>query len=227
MSKGRQASGEGNSGGGDAWLHPEVDEEAVFDGKVRELVEDLARQKFPNVGNFYADSDLRRLNLIKYFRALFWLKPEWMWIGEAPGIHGCAKTGIPFTSERLIRERHLNRHFPGTRFAAEGNKAEASATVIWGEVGRLSKPPVMWNAFPLHPKNKDGGNRPPTSSELEWGASALRTVLDLFPNVKLISVGKKAEKACRKLGVQTAGHFIHPSFHAKDFREQFEAYFFN
>lgn len=219
--------GEGYSEYGDAWLHPEVAEEGGFDRKVRDLVDWLASQDLPNVGNFYADSDMRRLNLVKYFRALFWIKPDWMFIGEAPGIHGCVKTGIPFTSERLIQERCLERHFPGTRFVVEGNKSEASATVVWGEVDRLLKPPVMWNAFPLHPRNKDGGNRPPTSAELEIGAFALSTVVDLFPGVKIISVGQKAEKVCKKIGVQTAGHLIHPSFHAKEFREQFETYFSN
>lgn len=223
----RIVEGEGFSDNGDSWLHPEVDEEGEFDSKVRDLVDWLARQDLPDVGNFYADSDMRRLNLIKYFRALFWIKPDWMFIGEAPGVHGCVKTGIPFTSERLIQERRLERHFPGTRFVVEGNKSEASATVVWGALDRLSKPPVMWNAFPLHPRNKEGGNRPPTSAELEMGAFALSTVMDLFPGVRIISVGQKADKVCRKIGVRTAGHLIHPSFHAKEFREQFETFFFN
>lgn len=186
--------GEGFSENGDAWLHPEVDEEGEFESKVRNLVDWLASLDIPEVGNFYTDSDMRKLNLVKYFNALFWIKPDWMFIGEAPGVHGCVKTGIPFTSERLIQERRLERHFPATRFVVEGNKSEASATVVWGAVDRLSKPPVMWNAFPLHPRKKDGGNRPPTSAELEMGVHALSTVVDLFPGVKIISVGQKAEQ---------------------------------
>jgi hypothetical protein len=217
--------GEGYSEDGDFWLHPEVDEEEEFDSKVNELVDWLARQDLPNVGNFYADSNMRRLNLIKYFKALFWINPDWMFIGEAPGIHGCVKTGIPFTSERLIQEGQLDRYFPGTRFNAEGNKAEGSATVVWKAIGRLSKPPVMWNAFPLHPMNKDGGNRPPTATELEWGAFGLASVLELFPEVKIVSIGKKAEKACKKVGARTSGHLIHPAYHTNEFREQFDAHF--
>lgn len=52
---------------------------------------------------------MKQLNLIKYFRALFWVKPEWILIGEAPGVHGCVKTGIPFTSERLIQKGYLDQ----------------------------------------------------------------------------------------------------------------------
>src|SRR4051794_29371442 len=94
--------GEGYSEDGDASFHPEVDEEEVFDQKARTLVKRLATKRdFLDAGNFYADSDMKQLNLIRYFNALFWLKPEWMFVGEAPGIHGCVKTGIPFTSEKL------------------------------------------------------------------------------------------------------------------------------
>jgi uracil-DNA glycosylase len=219
----RIVKGEGYSENGDAWLHPEVDEEADFDRKAREIVDLLvAKRDFPNVGNFYAESDIKRSNLVKYFNALFWLKPEWMLIGEAPGIHGCVKTGIPFTSERLIREGHLEQHFPTTRFVVEGNKAEASATVVWGSVSRLSMPPVMWNAFPLHPQDGNGGNRTPSTAELEWGREALQTVLSLFPGVQIVTVGRKAEAACRRLCVKSVGHLNHPSRQANIFREQFD-----
>ncbi|MBY3618600.1 hypothetical protein HGO21_03475 [Acinetobacter sp. CUI P1] len=68
---------DGYSQSGDAWLHSKVDEEEVFKRKVSALVNRLiAKQDFTNVGNFYAESDMKQLNLIRYFRALFWLKPE-------------------------------------------------------------------------------------------------------------------------------------------------------
>lgn len=148
-----------------------------------------------------------------------------MLVGEAPGIHGCVKTGIPFTSEKLIHEGQLERHLR-TRFIVEGKKGEASATVVWGEVSRLSKPPIMWNAFPLHPRSKDGGNRTPTAAELKWGLEVLQSVLELFPDVKIITVGRKAEAVCKRLQVKTVGHLFHPSHHAKEFREQFNDFFF-
>ncbi len=222
----KRVKGEGYSEKGDAWLHPEVAEEGIFDEKARAIVERLvAKQASSNVTNFYAESNVKQANLLKYFHALFWLKPEWMLVGEAPGVHGCLKTGIPFTSEKLIKEGHLDCFFPGTRFVVEGNKGESSATVVWGSVSRLSKPPVMWNAFPLHPRNADGGNRPPSRDEIEWGLAVLQDVLDLFPGVRVVTVGRKAEAACKLLRVKTEGHLFHPSHHAKQFREQFAALF--
>jgi len=210
----------------DAWLHNELEEKYIFDHQIQQLIDKLVSIDLPQVGNFYADSELTRLNLKKYFNALFWAQPECMLIGEAPGIHGCVKTGIPFTSERLIFEDALSFHFPNTRFVVEGKKAEASATVIWREVQRLEKPPIMWNAFPLHPMDLNGNNRTPRAAELEKGREILSTILELFPKVKIVSVGRKAEEACYKLGISTEGHVFHPARHANQFRKQFADLFF-
>lgn len=219
----RKVIGEGYSENGDSWLHPEVEEEMVFDKKVLAIVKKLvAKQDFPDVGNFYAESEAKQLNLIKYFNALFWNKPDYMFIGEAPGLDGCVKTGIPFTSEKLIRLGQLKRYLPGTRFVIEGDQTERSATVIWGSIGTLPKPSVMWNVFPLHPQDESKKNRTPFPEEIEWGMTILPSVVELFPGVKVISVGKKARSACRKLHINTVGHINHPR-RADIFRKQFES----
>lgn len=210
----------------DDQLHPEVLEEEIFEKRLQTLIQHLvSKNNFKKVGNFYVDSPIKQENLMKYFRALFSLKPEWMLLGEAPGIHGCVKTGIPFTSQRLIMDGSLNKHFPNTQFIADGNKAEGSSTVIWGSINSLPKPPVLWNAFPLHPKNEVGGNRTPTREELNWGMEILKQVLFIFPDVKIVTVGRKAEGICKSLNLHTSGHVTHPAMKANIFREQFKACF--
>lgn len=57
--------------------------------------------------NLYAGDDalsrLRRRNLSVYLSEMQRLKPEVMLVGEAPGVHGCYLTGIPFIAEwRLL-----------------------------------------------------------------------------------------------------------------------------
>jgi hypothetical protein len=216
--------GEGDSQSGDTWLHPEVNEEVVFDKKIKEIIRLIAEKTdFPSVNNFYKDSLLRRTNLAKYFRALFWIKPRIMFIGEAPGINGCALTGVPFSSERLIQEGRLDFHLK-QKFVAEGNSYEGSAAYFWEMIDLMPKPPVLWNVFPLHPyKVKDGDmkNRAPKMAEKEWGRKILLMVLDLFPEIKVISVGNHAKEMCEKLGIETAAHIIHPAYHVSEFREQF------
>ncbi|MGO4697463.1 uracil-DNA glycosylase [Paenibacillus sp. 2TAB26] len=221
----RSIKREGYSCSGDARLHPEVDEETIFDRKVRQIVELIvAKRDFPNVSNFYAESSMKQRNLTHYFNILFWNNPEHLFIGEAPGRDGCVLTGVPFSSERLIRLGQYKKHLPGVQFVVEGNQSERSSTVIWGSVETLKRPSVMWNVFPLHPSDELGKNRTPEKEELEWGITILQFVVDLFPGIKLVSVGKKAKSACRKLQIKTIGHLNHPR-RADIFRKQFDYLF--
>ncbi|MCZ8517812.1 hypothetical protein O9H85_37130 [Paenibacillus filicis] len=59
---------------------------------------------------------------------------------------------------------------------------------------------------------------------MEWGMTTLQVVIDLFPGIKVISVGKKAKSACRKLRIKTIGHLNHPR-RADIFRKQFDDLF--
>ncbi|MGG0940494.1 uracil-DNA glycosylase [Brevibacillus centrosporus] len=216
-----RTKGEGYSLNGDSWLHPEVEEEAFFEQKIQAILDKLlTKRDFLNVVNFYAESDAKQLNLIQYFRALFWLKPDVLMIGEATGLDGCVRTGIPFTSERIIRSGRLASKIPGARFAIEGDRSERSATVIWGAIETLPKLPAMWNVFPLHPRDENGRNRTPLDAEIEWGKPILSAVVDLFPCARIVTVGNTAKEACLRLGLATTGHLIHPR-RADLFRTQF------
>ncbi|OME84935.1 hypothetical protein BK123_33590 [Paenibacillus lautus] len=112
------------------------------------------------------------------------------------------------------------------RFVVQGHQSERSATVIWGSVETLSCSSVMWNAFPLHPFEGQGKNRTSKREDLDWGITILQLVIDLFPGMKVVSVGKKAKSSCRKLRIKTIAHLNHP--HRADiFREQFDFLFPN
>lgn len=213
----RIMKGEGYSESGDAW----VDEEAEFDRKVREILDlIISKQDFPNVRNLYAESEPKCQNLMRYFNLLFWKKPEYLFLGEAPGEKGCARTGIPFTSERILRCRKYGAFFQSAQFIVEGKETERSSTVFWGSVSKLSRPVVAWNTFPLHPNN----NREPEPAEIEWGMTILSLVKDLFPGIKIVSVGDPAKSALWKLGIKTMGHLTHPVL-AHKFRSDFDELF--
>ncbi|GMX61185.1 hypothetical protein Elgi_74870 [Paenibacillus elgii] len=72
--------------------------------------------------------------------------------------------------------------------------------------------------------NQVSDNRTPEPDEIKWGMTILPLVLDLFPGIKVVTVGKKAKSACRKLEIHTIGHLNHPR-RADIFRTQFDDLF--
>ena len=103
-------------------------------------------------------------------------------VGEAPGYKGCARTGVPFTTD----------------------KTEITANAIHEVLDKEkpSHPILMWNAFPFHPHKKGDGNsnRKPNASELAVGYIHLNNLLLIFPNlICFAAIGKTAEKQLKKL----------------------------
>jgi uracil-DNA glycosylase len=62
---------------------------------------------------------------------------------------------------------------------------------------------VLWNALSWHPYDPGKGllsNRTPTDSELVTGFPSLRAFLDLFPDRRIIAVGRKCEQVLDEFG---------------------------
>lgn len=86
-------------------------------------------------GNSY-EAKLRRKNLLAYLTKMLELEPKTILIGEAPGIHGCGKTGIPFTDEFAIATEQF---FENGDFGNMGLDHERSAAVIWNVIRNKKK----------------------------------------------------------------------------------------
>lgn len=168
----------------------------------------------PRCFNPYASGDaprdaIRRDNLRRYLDELLPRAPRTALVGEAPGIHGCHWSGVPFCGERLLA-RGLPRHGlfgPGKGYRwTSGNprgESEASGTILWGILDELPALPCVWNAFPLHPfhAERPAGNRTPTPAELAACAHVLPRFLSLFPVERLVAVGRQAERLLSELGL--------------------------
>ncbi len=160
-----------------------------------------------------------------------------MLVGEAPSHRGCRFTGIAFCSElELLQKRDLvARHSLAvtSRGAPEKPQRERSAAVIWQEIERSGKPyeVVLWNTFPWHPYRAEGlaqpcgpsSNRKPRLAEVGQGRAALQTLLRFFPRpLALFAVGKVAEDALARWGIECAGYVRHPAQGGESrFRAQF------
>lgn len=215
----------GEGGVNDFWLHPEVFEEEEFNQKARSIIRNLRyKNDLKNVNNFYADNSMNCRNPADYFNEIFWNKPKYLFVGEAPGINGCALTGIPFTSESLLLRRKVLKG----KYHVQGNTNERSATVMWGEIAKLDSLPLLWNIMPLHPylidKDNKIKNRTPSSLEKAWGKDIFLEIIALFPNIKIYSVGNHSQRSLKELEMGTEGHMTHPVI-AHKFREDFSKLF--
>jgi hypothetical protein len=170
------------------------------------------RPSTPAVANPYAGSsaaaERRRHNLARYLDRLVQVPAPIAIIGEAPGYRGCAVTGIPFTSRRVLAEV-WPRWPPLASLACELSVDEASpwseptASVLWRHLTPLlDAPPLLWNAFPFHPHppGDASANRRPGRAELAEGAPYLRELIDLFQPRLIMALGRVAQQQLAGLG---------------------------
>jgi uracil-DNA glycosylase family 4 len=123
-------------------------------------------------------------------------KTQILFVGEAPGYKGCARTGIPFTSD----------------------SGEISSKVLQEAIDKYNSnvDVLFWNAFPFHPHKKGDlrSNRKPNKSELEVGQEFLNYFLQVFPEIKCVaSVGNVAKELMKKFYFEyKPDHICHPSY---------------
>ncbi len=140
-------------------------------------------------------------------------------IGEAPGYRGAAVTGVPFCSLSILMEDWSDpwgAFGTASRFrACDGSSfwREATATMFWSCLAQVcgDEPmPLTWNAVPFHPRANDLTNRSVLADELRHGVRWLEWLLELFPNVRPIAVGRVASEGLARLGLEHAS-VRHPS----------------
>lgn len=190
---------------------------------LKEFIENIANiQVTPNVYNQYDYSskanEIRRNNLLIYFKKIYKLNPKVLFVGEAPGYRGCRLTGIPFTSEHLLMNNMNGMNFfgkkAGYKLACEKDKLmkEATATIIWETLIKYHILPLSWNSFPFHPY-KSGvseSNRTPLKKELLIGEKPLLEIIKIFNIHHIIAIGRKAEGSLKKLNIPA--HYVrHPA----------------
>jgi len=184
--------------------------------KIQAFVENLANQKVSqNTSNQFSyeidSNEIRRANLINYLILMHESKTKDLLVSEAPGYLGMKLTGVPFSSERTLRNHTF---FTGKKnFRTENNDiTEPSATIVWKALDDIGKIPLMFPAFPFHP-NRAGlpnSNRPPTAEELVIGGKYLQDLIEIFGINKFIAVGRKAEATLLKMDI-VAPYVRHPA----------------
>jgi uracil-DNA glycosylase len=182
------------------------------------LIADLAALAPPaDAVNPYAQDGppgnaVRRANLYLALKLALARGPDLLLVGEAPGYNGARRTGVPFTSERLLLGgvAPLGQYGAAQGFALATDdgrlSAEPTATIAYRELAALGLFAVGWNAYPLHPHRPgdDQSNRLPRAAELALGLPLLARVIALFPGVPAVAMGNTADRALTTLGVPHA-----------------------
>ena len=182
------------------------------------FVERLARTRpTKHSVNFYShgekENGIRRRNLAAYLTARLENNSRVLLVGEAPGYRGTRRTGVPFSSERIV----LTHPFFTSRkaFSIENTEhplAESSASIVWNTMDVLRFYPLIWAAFPFHPHQpgNEESNRAPTAEELLGGQTFLMSLMEMFDIVTVVAVGRAAEKTLGALNIP-AITIRHPS----------------
>jgi hypothetical protein len=127
---------------------------------------------------------------------------------EAPGYRGCALTGIPVTSERIML-RGISRwqlFGPGYQQVSSYplGVSEMTATILWDTLVKYcAEPPLIWNTVPLHPHRPGNpeSNRTPAAGERRMGLFFISWVCRLFVFKQIFAVGRVAQQALEAQGV--------------------------
>ncbi len=172
--------------------------------------------------NPYAPRDdpsaaIRRENLLHYLVDMQSRRPRTLLLFEAPGYRGCALSGIPVTSERIMLKGIDKWRLFGAGYRATSGHpqgvAEMTATILWDALARhIEHPPLIWNTVPLHPHRPGElrSNRPPTKEEERLGLSFIDEIMSLFDFEIIGAVGRTAQRVLDGLGYRAVS-LRHPS----------------
>jgi hypothetical protein len=159
----------------------------------------------------------RRQNLETYLAALLeWPYSGHLLVGEAPGERGCARTGIPFTDERILRgASHPFLKSLRPALSVDGSTAESTAGIVWNHLSECNSVPAFWNAVPFHPRSTGKANRAPSASEVRFCQVFLDQILSVLSPHSVIAIGRTAETALARLGLSDFHAVRHPSHGGK------------
>lgn len=144
--------------------------------------------------------------------------PEFILCGEAPGYQGCVRTGVAFTSERLLINGKIPRvgKIAGRLTERKRPFSEPSATIVWRTLYKLGiqEKTVLWNAVQLHPYEFGNllSNRKPKFEEVALGRTGMQLLIEAFPRAKIVAVGGVARGLLATMGVNLAGAVRHPAY---------------
>ena len=196
-----------------------------FEEKLKAFIYELENTSIPDYFNPWQSSSLdrdkdeakiRRDNLKNFLRERK-DTVKYVLIGEAPSL-GARFTGIPMVCEAILKEDIYKNIFKNIKTTSKNDDTEeVTSKIVWYSIVKNKldeKQFAIWNAFAFN-KDETGKYPKPTIEDLTNNSNAelLRMFLDLFPDAKIIAVGKTSYGM---LGYLNSEYIRHPSYGGKN-----------
>ncbi len=154
--------------------------------------------------------EVRRANFKNYL-SCYTNMPRLFLLAEAPGPWGCRFSGVPLVSESQLENQEFPINGCATSLATQPY-SEYSAKIYWRVLGPYFPHFFTWNSVPFHPykEGKPMSIRNPGNREVQVYGEVLRQIIDVIQPEKVLSIGRKAEYAFSKIGVDCT-YIRHPS----------------
>ena len=186
--------------------------------EIQEFIVKLSEiENQPDYTNLYFgntnESCKRRRNLNSYLNLIANNNSKILILGEAPGYKGCKNTGIAFACEHTLKSYDFLKNLDFETINEINFEKENTATIVWSELSRVNKYPLLWNIFPFHPHKKDNeySNRTPSVAELKMGLETTKELIKILEIDYVICVGRKAETKIKKMQIKY-DYVRHPSY---------------
>lgn len=179
---------------------------------IRQFVASLANANPPEGYRNPYGCSAAALNLERFLSTKDPSESRFLLVGEAPGYRGAATSGVAFCSLSILLDDWgdpWNGFGPSSGYDSCSSAVfwkEATATLLWSCVSKVLKDqamPLTWNAVPFHPASKGTeSNASVRLGDVGVGTIWLEALLEIFPESRLVAVGRRAEDALCKLGLE-------------------------
>lgn len=157
---------------------------------------------------------IREQNLRVYLQGMFDRRPKYVWLFEAPSAKGAIRTGVPQIGESSLNKRAQQLGISLRRATSDTlplMRDSDTSEFVWQHV-QPECIPLFWNSIMWRPHEVGSiaTTRTPSSEEIRFGAIILAMVVKTFEPIRVISVGRPAEKTAKICGLN-APYVRHPS----------------
>lgn len=191
--------------------------------KAENYIDALTSIRLDSVFNPYADvckisdredaNEIRRNNLLSYLKAMDG-NVESIWFGRDLGYRGGRRTGLALTDEdHLCEFSKLYKDVTVSQATNGKPMSERTANIVWTMLGKVSKPPFLWNIFPFHPHEPDKSmsNRNHTAAERQQCKHLIVELIEWLRPKIIIAIGNDSYIALQKMGYDCS-YVRHPSY---------------